>query len=261
MFSNCRAGKLNRCMFRLATKLAPSAAASLQLAYDSGFRCAEFWLNRKLVQDWRSVVDLADQFPMEYALHFPNRGEFNQKHLQFVVELYHALNCPAMVIHQAMYDRYAQRLFELDPFLALSVENHDLTEHELAAWAEESPWLALDVEHLWFHTLRDGSLKKLLKFLNRFTGQWGDKLKHVHLPGYFPGGKFHQPQYCSRKMVLQVFTLLADAGFEGVVVSETARKYQNPEELQMDVLLHRRWAHQYQQARPAEQALTPRAAS
>jgi hypothetical protein len=85
----------------------------------------------------------------------------------------------------------------------------------------------------------------MLGYIDWLLDEHLEKLVHVHLPGYQPGYKVHRPQYCSRKMVFQVFDRLADAEFDGLIVSETLNKYQNDEELRMDVLLQKRWANKY----------------
>jgi hypothetical protein len=121
---------------------------------------------------------------------------------------------------------------------------------EFERWADASPWLTLDVEHMWIYTAGDRSLKQLMNYLAWFLDEFAEKLVHVHLPGYLPGFKVHRPQYCSRKMVMQVFTKLADANFEGLIVSEIANKYQNPEELQMDMLMFRNWEKRYDAQTP-----------
>ena len=234
-------------MLRQATKFAPHSEAEFKLAYDSGFRNAEFWLSTELIEDWKSIALRAGDFDMDYALHFPNRGEITEAHLQGVVDLYYALDCSALVIHQPMFDLFGQRLFEIDSHIRLAIENHNLpSDYEFEKWADESRWLTLDVEHLWIYTAKDGSLKNMLKYVDWLLYEHGDKLAHVHLPGYQPGYKTHRPQYCSRKMVFQIFNMLADANFQGLTVSETLNKYQNPEELQMDVLLQRRWQRKYE---------------
>lgn len=233
-------------MIRQATKFAPRSSAEFQLAYDAGFRNAEFFLDTDMIEDWGSIVTLAGDFPMGYALHFPNRGEITSKHLQNIVDLYHALNCSAMVIHQPMFDLFGEKLFALDNDLRLGIENHDLeSDAEFEAWADESRYITLDVEHLWIYTAKDRSLKRMLKYMDWLLDEYPEKLVHVHLPGYLPGYKIHRPQYCSRKMVMRVFSMLADIEFDGLIVSEAANKYQNAEELQMDVLLHRLWQKQY----------------
>jgi hypothetical protein len=71
--------------------------------------------------------------------------------------------------------------------------------------------------------------------------RFGDKIRHVHLPGYAPGFAEHRPMYCSREMVFSVLSLLADHHFAGLVVSEADPEYQNVKELHMDVLLFNTW--------------------
>ena len=94
---------------------------------------------------------------------------------------------------------------------------------------------------MWKFTLADASTDTLLKALEEFLRRFGDKLIHVHLPGYAPGCDEHRPMYCSREMVLPVLSLLADHQFDGLIVSEVNAQFQNFHELRMDVLLFERW--------------------
>ena len=119
-----------------------------------------------------------------------------------------------------------------------------LTVEEFASWATGNTGLTLDIEHLWKFTLHDASLAELLDNLRRFLARFGEKLAHVHLPGYWPRFREHRPMYCARDMIFAVLTLLAEARFEGLVVSEVETEYQNSEELRMDVLLFDTWREQ-----------------
>jgi len=240
-------------MLRQATKFAPRSEQEFKLAYDAGFRNTEFWLNKDLIEDWKSIALRAGDFDMGYALHFPNRGKFNSQHLQNVVDLYYALDCSALVIHQPMFDEFGEALYAIDDSIRLAIENHNLpSDNKFEQWVEESRWLTLDVEHLWIYTAKDGSRKKMLKYVDWLLDEHGEKLAHVHLPGYQPGYDTHRPQYCSRKMVFQIFNRLADAGYDGLIVSETLNKFQNAEELRMDVLLQRHWLNKYESRRAVE---------
>jgi sugar phosphate isomerase/epimerase len=227
-------------MLKLATKFAPRPSA-FETAYATGFRNAEFWLDAAILADWPTVVQHARQYPLSYALHFPNRLDLNSDTLHATVELCRGLNCNALVIHQPMYDKYHAALLRLEPELRLAVENHKLSLDGFAAWAEHNPGLALDVEHLWKFTLRDGPLHALLEQVRTFLTRYGNKLRHVHLPGYWPGFAEHRPLYCAREMVFPVLSLLAEAGFEGLVVSEVSPEFQNRYDLRMDVLLYDHW--------------------
>src|SRR6185437_8983938 len=108
--------------------------------------------------------------------------------------------------------------------LPLAVENHRLTPDAFLDWAQRNPGLTLDVEHLWMYTLRDAPLSNLLAEVRSFLSRFAHKLRHVHLPGYLPGQPEHRPMYCSRDMVLAVFSLLEEVHFTGLIVSEV-----NPE--------------------------------
>eukprot|EP00913_Durusdinium_trenchii_P023335 g21913.t1 len=183
----------------------------------------------------------ADEFGMRHVIHFPNRKDLPPESLRNAAWLYDRLGCRAMVIHRPMFQRYSRELLELNGSLKLGVENHRLDPGEFLEWAGQNEWLTLDVEHLWKFTLNDAPLDELLAAVESFLARFADKLVHVHLPGYVPGFDEHRPMYCSREMVTAVFTLLDEAGFTGLVVSEVNAEFQNPCDLRMDVLLEMRW--------------------
>jgi hypothetical protein len=235
-------------MLRLATKFAPSPPAFEQ-AYRAGFRCAELWLDAGVLADWRRVAPLAGHYPFEYALHFPNRLDLPPDAPTQAVRLYRAASARCLVIHQPMADRYGELLLGLDPGVRLAVENHCLDPEGLRRWAEDNAGLALDVEHLWMFTLKDAPLAHLLDELEAFWDHFGPKVRHVHMPGYWPGLRTHRPQYCARDLVFPVLNLLAARDFDGLIVSEADEEYQNPAELRMDVLLFDAWRQRHD--RPA----------
>ncbi len=227
-------------MLRVATKFLPDVKA-FETAYRAGFRNVELWLDAAILANWQTVARLARSYPNGYVLHFPNRLDLSPATLEQTVALYRELDCRALVIHQPMFDRYHEALVRLEPDLRLAVENHKLTPDGLAAWAERNPGLALDVEHVWKYTLRDGSLEQVLGQVRDLLARFAGKLRHVHMPGYWPGLAEHRPMYCARELVLPVLSLLAEAGFEGQIVSETNPPYQNLNDLSMDVLLFDTW--------------------
>ena len=233
-------------MLKLATKFAPLAWA-FEVALASGFSFAEFWLDAGYLCRWNEVLREARMHPLQYALHFPNRGELSDTAIIGAVELYRELGSSAMVIHAPMMERYGDRLRDIEPDLRLAVENHRITPAELETWATQHEWLTLDVEHLWKFTLGDSCLDVLIDNLEEIFTRFGRKIVHIHLPGYAPGFDEHRPMYCSREMVLRVFDLLEDFQFEGLMVSEVNRKYQNSHELKMDSLLFEHWRTTRQQ--------------
>ena len=228
-------------MLKLATKFVPERP-SFEQAFQAGFRCAEIRLDAAVLARWEEVAAIAQDFPMEYALHFPNRTDLPPESLGQCVNLYRALGCRAVVIHQPLFDRFHTALFALDSDLRLAVENHVLTLDQFRDWAEQSPGLTLDVEHLWMLTLRGAPLSRLLAELREFLISYSGKLRHVHLPGHLPGYREHRPMYCSRDMVFGALSLLDEFQFDGLIVSEADEEFQNPRELRMDVLLFEAWA-------------------
>ncbi len=227
-------------MLRLATKFIPERPA-LEAAYRAGFRFAEIWLGPAVLAEQAQVASLARGYPNGYVLHFANRLDLTPPMLQQTVELHRSLGCRCMVIHQPMHDKYRDELLRLEPTLRLAVENHKLSPAAFTEWAERNSGLTLDVEHVWKFTLGNAPLDRLLDYVQAFLSRYRDKLLHVHLPGYWPGFEEHRPMYCARDMIFPVLSLLADAGFDGLVVSEVNPQFQNEPELRMDVLLHDVW--------------------
>ncbi len=183
-------------MLKLATKFQPQAPA-LETAYRAGFRFAEIWLGAAVLADWQTALRQVRAYPNGYVVHFPNSVDLSSDLLKNTVALYRNLECRCLVIHQPMYDKYSAELLALDPHLRLAVENHKLTPPQLENWAQTNPGLTLDVEHLWKFTLRDGPLDTLLNLVRTLFERFGDKIYHVHLPGYWPGFEEHRPMYCA----------------------------------------------------------------
>jgi hypothetical protein len=232
-------------MLKLATKFAPRRD-EMDRAHRAGFRCAELWLDEAVLAEWEGAAALAREYPFEYALHFPNRLDLAPATLDNAIKLYRALACRCLVIHQPLFDRHHQALLRQEPGLRLAVENHRLDPGEMADWAERNPGLTLDVEHLWKFTLRDAPRQRLLEEVGRLLARFSRKVRHVHLPGYLPGLAEHRPMYASREMVFGVLSLLADAKFGGLIVSEADLEYQTPNDLRMDVLLFETWRSRHE---------------
>ncbi|NUQ64790.1 MAG: sugar phosphate isomerase/epimerase [Pirellulales bacterium] len=232
-------------MLKFATKFAPEPEA-FETAQRAGFRDAELWLGVETLSRGREVARLASNYALGCNLHFPNRGELDDDALRGAVRLYRDLQCTAMVIHRPMLRRYAERILAHDASIRLGLENHRLDRDQFSRWAEESAWLTLDVEHLWKLTLRDSALGELLEQLDGFLSRYGDKLVHVHLPGYMPGSPEHRPIHRAGDAALPILSMLAAHRFEGMVVSEADPEYQNATDLAQDVLLFERWRESLQ---------------
>ncbi len=227
-------------MLTLATKFKPDRPA-FETALAAGFQAVEFWLDAELLTHADAIADLASNYPFRYALHFPNGGSISDDALKSAVTLYHRLNCTAMVIHQPMFDRYNTALLKLDQKLDLAIENHILELDRFEQWAERSPGLTLDVEHLWKFTLHNVPFATLMDHVERFLAKHASKLQHVHLPGYQAGGEEHQPVHFNEELATEVMTRLTDHGFTKLVVSELDSSFQSLEYLKKDVEMFDRW--------------------
>lgn len=231
-------------MLQLATKFAPTPALFEQ-ALRAGFHAAELWLDERNLADPPGLVRLARHYPLRLAVHCPNTIDRPATTLPALGALARDLLPSCVVIHQSEYDAHARTLLAQEPHLPLGVENGRLSPEGFQRWAEVNPGLTLDVEHLWKYTLRDGPLPVLLETLADFLERFGRKLRHVHLPGYWPGLAEHRPMYCGREFVFPVLELFQDANFEGLIVSEAGLAYQTANDLRMDVLLFETWRIKY----------------
>jgi hypothetical protein len=227
-------------VLKLATKFAPDVPA-IETAYRAGFRHAELFLDAGILAGWRTAADNARHYPLNYALHFPNRSDLAPDALRAVVSLYRELGCRCMVMHQPMFDKLHGALLDMEPTLCLAVENHRLDRERFSDWAARNPALTLDVEHLWKFTLGDCPLEEMLDQTRQFLQQHAARLKHVHLPGCWPGLDEHRPMYCARELVFPVLSMLQEFAFDGLIVSEVAECFQTPNDLAMDVLLFESW--------------------
>lgn len=228
---------------KLATKFTPRRTADVnpfEEAFRAGFRNAELWTDASVLAEWEGVAALARHYPMEYVFHFPNAADLKPADLENAVRLYRGLGCRCTVLHPPMLSRYGEALRALLPDIRLAVENHGRGPEPFAAWLRND-WLTLDVEHLWMFTLPGAPLEALLEKVAAILREVGDRLRHVHMPGHLPGYGEHRPMYCSRDMVFGVFSLLAEAGYDGLVVSEADLEFQTPQDMRMDVLLFESW--------------------
>lgn len=228
-------------MLHLATKFKPDSDAAFQTAIDGGMRCAELWTGPDVLDDWVNVAARAKHFGLRYVLHFPTKRTLTDDHLRNFVALYRALDCQAAVIHQLELDRYGEQTLAIDPDICLAVENSFLTRDEFGGWETGRRYLTLDAEHVWLLTLGGATLTDVLDYIEAFLKRSVGKLRHVHMPGYYFGFAEHRPMYCSRDFVLPVLSLLDDAGYDGLVVSEIDVPYQNVNDIRMDVLLFDTW--------------------
>lgn len=225
---------------QLATKFKPDADAPFQTAVAAGLRCAELWTGPDVLADWRAVVERAERFDLRYALHFPNRRDLTDDQLRAFVELYRALGCRSATIHQLEYDRYGEAVQKLGD-VCLAVENSHLDVPGFHRWAEANRYLTFDVEHVWFLTMPESPLSDVLPFIADFLTKHAAKIRHVHMPGYTPGLPDHRPMYTAPEFVTQSLSLLRDAGYDGLVVSETDVEFQNLDDLRKDCELFDAW--------------------
>jgi hypothetical protein len=225
---------------KLATRFYPEPQ-TFKRATRAGFQCAELLTYVGVLANWEAVASMARQFPLQYTIRFPKDGELTPWLLDGAVALYRELACQEMIIQARMYKHYARRLLAREPSLCLAVENGRVDRGGFDRWAGERRWLTLNVEHLWRYSLQDAPLETLLAALEAFLAVHAGKLRHVHLPGYRPGGNEHRPMYCGAEMVYAVLSRLARAGFTGRVVSEVRSDYQTYKNLRKDVVLFADW--------------------
>lgn len=228
-------------MLELATKFKPNEESAFQIAVASGYRCAELWTGPDVLSDVAHVVALCRRFPLRYALHFPTRRDLTPRQLEAVVELYRALDCRSLTIHQPEHDCYADELLRRDSGLVLAVENGILSPAKLEAWARTNRYLTFDAEHLWMFSRAGASRAEAVEEVERLLATHAAKIRHVHLPGHNGGPDEHRPMHAGWDYVRDVLDRLADVGYSGFVVSEVEQSYQTLEHLEKDRSLFDAW--------------------
>ena len=230
-------------MLRLATKFRP-VPSHFDTATAAGFRNAEFFLDRDVLDDPTGVIETAREYDLGYALHFPNKPELEVAHLEAVARLYDELSASAVVIHPHMLRQYGEQMRSVHSDIALAEETMRVAPDEFPEWLEAHDHVTLDVEHIWKFSLNDGPIEELFRLVESIFASHGDRVRHIHMPGYLPGYGEHRPMYTSREFCFGIFDILASNGYEHLVVSEVDLEFQNAAELRMDVLLFERWEQQ-----------------
>ncbi|MEM7143799.1 MAG: hypothetical protein AAF591_01610 [Verrucomicrobiota bacterium] len=243
-------------MLTFATKLQPTAA-NVDAAWNAGFRATEVSLNAAVLKNWRTSVEAMRRHPMQYTLHFPNKGPIGSGKVKKIVKLYRSLNCHAMVIHPGMLKKYGSQLKKKKNPLRLAVENGKIGYDSFCLWAGSHDYLTLDIEHLWKYSLEDCSLADLRHELQAFLWQYGPKIRHVHLPGYKAGQDEHRPTYKNPKLARMVLNLLELDDVPRTIVSETRASLRTPENLAADTKFFNNWSR----FRAPQKFLTKRLAS
>ena len=227
-------------MLNLATKFRPAPAA-FKLAFDAGFRCAELYLDREVLEQCDEVIETAKQWNMRYALHFPNKPNLDESHLKACASLFTELDASAIVVHPPMMKRFAEPLRAISSKLVLAIETMRVPRDEIIGWVGANGPVTIDVEHVWQFTIPDAPIEEFFDLLRRVFETHGHCIRHVHMPGFLPGQGEHRPMYTSREFCRGVFDILADHNYSGLVVSEVDMPFQNQFDLRMDVLFYEGW--------------------
>ena len=226
-------------MFKFATRIVPEQSA-FELVRNAGISAVEIRVNADSLLNSTEIAQLAAG--LSTSIVFPARLEVTDECLESCIELCHATGSQTLVIHEPMFEKFADQLEARDSKLDLAVENGPMPLARLAAWAEKYSRLTLDVEHFWKFSLNDCPLEQMLPHLTNFWKVYGGKIRQVHLPGYRPGLEVHRPMHANRELAQQVLTLLRDNNFQGMVVSEVAEEFFNHRELTMDAMLFEAWS-------------------
>lgn len=228
-------------MIHFATKFAPAEEAVVR-AKNAGFSAAEIWLDAGYLEKTEKVLDILQGQGLRYVLHFPNSGNLTDRHLNWFIELYRGLECQVAVIHKPMLRSYGNRLNKLagEPPL-FAVENGRQRGEDFRNWAVDHSFLTMDVEHFWKYTLGDCTFENFAGLLAGFFDEFGEKVRHVHMPGYLPGAPEHRPSYTNPQFACEVWDRLFESGFSGLAVSESNQEFQTDTHLRRDVILYQRW--------------------
>lgn len=228
-------------MIHFATKFAPEKEAVVRTK-NAGFSAAEIWLDAGYLEATEQVLEILQGQGLRYVLHFPNSGDLTDQHLSWFVEMYRGLECEAAVIHKPMLRSYGNRLKKLaGDSLLFAVENGRQRGEDFRNWAVDHSFLTMDVEHFWKYTLGDCAFENFAELLAGFFAEFGEKVRHIHMPGYLPGAPEHCPSYTNPQFACEVWDRLLESGFSGLAVSESNQEFQTDIHLRRDLILFQRW--------------------
>lgn len=229
-------------MFKHATRTNANQE-SFASADEAEITNIELQLTANDLLSWEDTAKIAEKGNFNFVVKFPTTLELTDEQVANCAVLCAALNSPVLVIHEPMFRKYGKQLAEAAPALKLAVENNRHVPGRLVEWAKNDH-LTLDVEHFWKFTLGDVEETTFLTELATFLREHGSKVCQVHLTGYQPGQPVHRPMYCNREVASSVLTLLAEANYEGFIVSEVSPEYFNRRDLVMDAQLIQAWQQQ-----------------
>ncbi len=229
-------------MFKHATRTKANQE-SFAKADEAEITNIELQLTADDLLNWEATAKIAEKGNFNFIAKFPTTLELTDEQIANCVKLCATLNSSVLVIHEPMFRKYSSQLKGLNPNLKLAVENNRHVSTRFTEWTSYEN-LTLDVEHFWKFTLQDAEDAVFLTELATFLREHGKKVRQVHITGYQPGQPVHRPMYCNREVVNTVLSLLAEANYEGFIVSELAPEYFNRRDMVMDAELIDAWQQQ-----------------
>lgn len=221
---------MKKALFTEAAKCAPETG-HLRAITDAGFKAAELYLSKAIMARSGDVARLCKKFPLQYALHAPNDAHCPGK----LRELAEKTGARVIVLHDIFWEdewRQTIEIFRGSP-VKLCVENMTCSHDPLKFMRRYGLGRCLDLEHLQLEC-RGVYESEFLRIMRQAS--------HIHITGYTPGSaRWHTPADYAPDNSARMLDLLAQAGYDGLVVSEAGTEYQTPQMFAATAAFFRQW--------------------
>ncbi|NLO91450.1 MAG: sugar phosphate isomerase/epimerase [Elusimicrobia bacterium] len=221
---------MKKVLFTEAAKCAPETG-HLRAISDAGFKAAELYLSKAIMSRASEAARLCRRFPLRYALHAPNDAHCPER----LRELAEGLGARIVVLHDIFWEDEWRQTIEVfkGSRIKLCVENMTCSHDPLKFMRRYGLGRCLDLEHLQLECqgVYEAEFLRIMR-----------QASHIHLTGYTAGSaRWHTPVDYSPAASARMLDLLAESGYDGLVVSEAATEYQTPAMFAATAEFFRQW--------------------
>ncbi len=214
----------------LAAKCAPQREI-LQEIQAAGIQAVELYLSEEIMRDVGKIIALCREFPFCYAVHAPN----DCYKPDALLTLTGAIGAQVVVFHDIFWSEEWEAIarFFKDSKTKVCVENIGGIHEPLKLMRRFGFGRCLDLEHLQMQCngVHEEEFKHIFK-----------EASHVHLTGYCFGSKlWHTHIHASARHNRRFLTLLREAGYNGMVVSEAGVSLQTRHEFRRLKRFYEQW--------------------
>lgn len=205
--------------FTLAAKCAP-VDEKLSIIKKVGITAVELFLSREIMRDMNGIISLCRSYAFQYAVHAPNDVYDPHSLFSFV----QAIGARILVLHDIYWDDEWHEIMQIfkGTKIYLCVENTSGVLEPIKFMRRYGFCRCLDLEHLQFEVggIFEEEFLKVIK-----------EASHIHVTGYRVGSTdWHTHIHHNKTHGTHLLTLLKNAGYSGMVVSEAKVSLQTEKE-------------------------------